>query len=122
MFPPPSVYSDSSRQQVPEDYSQAILMYQKGFQEIIDFKNQYMEEVMKMRERVIKEREEILEYEKVKHQQTLEIQNLKAVYDRLGDMLHEQPPPQRQTERELTGSSKMNPLVQSNLNTLLAKQ
>lgn len=66
-----------------------INMYQKAFHEIIDFKNQYMEEVMRMRERVIKEREEILEYEKVKHQQTLEIQNLKAVYNRLGDMLHE---------------------------------
>ena len=48
-----------------------------------------MDEVMKMRERVIKEREEILEYEKVKHQQNLEVQNLKAVYDRLGDMLKE---------------------------------
>lgn len=46
-----------------------------------------MEEVMRMRERVIKEREEILEYEKVKHQQHLEIQNLRAVYERLGDML-----------------------------------
>jgi hypothetical protein len=32
-----------------------------------------MEEVMRMRERVIKEREEILEYEKVKQQQHLEI-------------------------------------------------
>jgi hypothetical protein len=46
-----------------------------------------MEEVMRMRERVIKEREEILEYEKVKQQQHLEIQNLRAVYERLGDML-----------------------------------
>ncbi len=42
---------------------------------------------MKMRERVIKEREEILEYERMKHQQSLELQNLRAVYDRLGDML-----------------------------------
>jgi superfamily I DNA and/or RNA helicase len=50
-----------------EEYGRMITMYQKAFQEIIDFKNQYMEEVMKMRERVIKEREEILEYEKVKH-------------------------------------------------------
>ena len=45
-----------------------ISMYQRAFQEVIEFKNQYMEEVMKMRERVIREREEILEYERMKHQ------------------------------------------------------
>jgi hypothetical protein len=50
-----------------EDYGKMISMYQRAFSEIIDFKNQYMEEVMRMRERVIKEREEILEYERVKH-------------------------------------------------------
>lgn len=40
-----------------------------------------------MRERVVQEREEILEYEKVKAAQQQEIQNLRSVYDRLGDML-----------------------------------
>jgi superfamily I DNA and/or RNA helicase len=52
---------------VNDEYQKMISMYQNAFQEIIEFKNQYMEEVMRMRERVIKEREEILEYEKVKH-------------------------------------------------------
>jgi hypothetical protein len=34
-----------------------INMYQKAFTEIIDFKNQYMEQVMQMRENFTKERE-----------------------------------------------------------------
>ena len=50
---------------------------------------------MKMRERVIREREEILEYERMKHQQSLELQNLRAVYDRLGDMLRPEDQMQR---------------------------
>lgn len=36
------------------------MQYQKAFQEAIDIKNHYMEQVMRMRENVIKEREDIL--------------------------------------------------------------
>lgn len=64
---PPLTTSALRTAQFDDEYGKMISMYQRAFQEIIDFKNQYMEEVMKMRERVIKEREEILEYEKVKH-------------------------------------------------------
>jgi hypothetical protein len=67
---PPLTTSSLRTNQPPpplnDEYQKMISMYQHAFQEIIEFKNQYMEEVMRMRERVIKEREEILEYEKVK--------------------------------------------------------
>ncbi len=68
---------------------------------------------MKMRERVIREREEILEYERMKHQQNMEIQNLRAVYDRLGDML--------KPEDHIQRSNSINPVVQKDLNNLLIR-
>ncbi len=40
-----------------------IAMYQKAFQEIIEFKNQYMDQVMQMRENFVKEREIMNAYE-----------------------------------------------------------
>ena len=42
-----------------------------------------------MRENVIKEREDLLQYEQMKLQQNMEIQNLKQVVTRLGELVHE---------------------------------
>jgi hypothetical protein len=74
-YPPqqPPLTASNLRTNAEDDYGKMIQMYQHAFQEVIDFKNQYMEEVMKMRERVIREREEILEYERMKHQQSMEL-------------------------------------------------
>jgi hypothetical protein len=56
-----------------------INMYQKAFTEIIDFKNQYMEQVMQMRENFTKEREILQAYEEMRNQQKNEVQSLMAV-------------------------------------------
>ena len=56
-----------------------INMYQKAFSEIIDFKNQYMEQVMHMRENFTKEREILQTYEEMRNQQKNEVQSLMAV-------------------------------------------
>jgi len=60
----PSVQGPTPQQ----DYANFLGVYQKAFQEIIEFKNQYVEEIMRMRERMVQEREEILEYERMKQQ------------------------------------------------------
>lgn len=43
-----------------------INMYQKAFQEVIEFKNQYMEQVIQMRDNFAKEREILHAYEMMK--------------------------------------------------------
>ena len=50
-----------------------INMYQKAFSEIIEFKNQYMDQVMEMRENFVKEREILQSYEEMRNQQKNEI-------------------------------------------------
>ena len=70
-----------------------------------------------MRERMVQEREELLEYERMKQQQQLEIKNLRSVYDRLGDMVKDE-----SMNHRATGTSGINPIVQQNLNSLLLKQ
>jgi hypothetical protein len=49
----PPQFSGGNNQALEGEYSNIISLYQKAFSEIIEFKNQYVEEVMKMRERVV---------------------------------------------------------------------
>lgn len=44
------------------------------------YRNQYFEQAMEMRENILKERETLLEYEKMKQTQMNEIDQLKAVH------------------------------------------
>ena len=64
-----------------------ILMYQQALEQILQFRNQYFDQAMQMRENIIKEREQLMEYEKMKQQQNGEIQQLQAVYNQLGVLL-----------------------------------
>lgn len=41
-------------------------MYQQALEQIMMYKNQYFEQAMQMRENILKEREEMLEIEKMK--------------------------------------------------------
>lgn len=43
-----------------------IKMYQQALEQIMMYKNQYFEQAMQMRENILKEREEMLEIEKMK--------------------------------------------------------
>jgi hypothetical protein len=43
-----------------------IQMYQQALEQIMMYKNQYFEQAMQMRENILKEREEMLEIEKMK--------------------------------------------------------
>ena len=63
-----------------------IEMYQKAFSEIISFKNQYMNQIMEMREGFTKERELIQAYELMNMQQKNEIMRLTAVSNHLQTM------------------------------------
>jgi hypothetical protein len=68
------------------EYMKMIEMYQKAFSEIIDFKNQYMQQIVQMREGFSKEREILQAYEQMKEQQRNEIARLNAVHERLNSM------------------------------------
>ena len=43
-----------------------IKLYQQALEQILQYRNQYFEQAMDMRENILKEREQLLEYEKLK--------------------------------------------------------
>ena len=43
-----------------------IGMYQQALEQILQYRNQYFEQAMQMRENILKEREQLFEYEKLK--------------------------------------------------------
>jgi len=65
---------------------------------------------MAMRENILKEREQLFEYEKLKQQQLIEMTQLRAVQSQLGDMLSVA------DQRPV-----LNPQVASNLNSYISK-
>ena len=68
---PPATQTNMNDQWYQAHYSEylkMINMYQKAFQEIIEFKNQYMDQVMQMRENFVKEREILQAYETMRNQ------------------------------------------------------
>ena len=94
-----------------EDQQKMIALYQQALEQILQYRNQYFEQAMAMRENILKEREQLLEHEKMKQQQVAEMTQLKAVQNQLGtlmDKAHEQPV--------------LNAQVQSNLNSYITKQ
>ena len=50
-----------------------IGLYQQALEQILQYRNQYFEQAMEMRENILKEREQLLEYEKMKQQQVTEM-------------------------------------------------
>ena len=49
-----------------EDQQKMIALYQQALEQILQYRNQYFEQAMNMRENILKEREQLLEYEKMK--------------------------------------------------------
>ena len=49
-----------------EDQQKMIGMYQQALEQILQYRNQYFEQAMQMRENILKEREQLLEHEKMK--------------------------------------------------------
>lgn len=43
-----------------------IQLYQQALEQILKYRNQYFEQAMEMRENILKEREQLLGYEKMK--------------------------------------------------------
>lgn len=76
----------------------------------MQYRNQYFEQAMAMRENILKEREQLFEYEKLKQQQLIEMTQLRAVQSQLGDMLSVA------DQRPV-----LNPQVASNLNSYISK-
>lgn len=68
---------------------------------------------MQMRENILKEREQLFEYEKVKQAQIAEINQLKAVHGQLGNMMESA----RKQKQPIMDKS-----VQDNLNDYISKQ
>jgi hypothetical protein len=51
-----------------EDQQKMILLYQQALEQILQYRNHYFEQAMEMRENLLREREQMLEYEKLKQQ------------------------------------------------------
>jgi hypothetical protein len=45
-----------------------VVLYQQALEQILQYRNHYFDQAMDMREKVLKEREEMLESEKMKQQ------------------------------------------------------
>jgi len=54
-------------------------MYQQALEQILTYRNQYFEQAMEMRENMLREREQMLEFEKLKQAQQAEMAQLEMV-------------------------------------------
>jgi hypothetical protein len=50
-----------------------VVLYQQALEQILQYRNHYFDQAMDMREKVLKEREEMLESEKMKQQQMVQV-------------------------------------------------
>ena len=62
-----------------EDQQKMIQMYQQALEQILTYRNQYFEQAMEMRENMLREREQMLEFEKLKQAQQAEMAQLEMV-------------------------------------------
>ena len=62
-----------------EDQQKMIQMYQQALEQILTYRNQYFEQAMEMRENMLREREQTLEFEKLKQAQQAEMAQLEMV-------------------------------------------
>ena len=94
-----------------EDQQKMIAMYQQALEQILQYRHQYFEQAMSMRENILKEREQLFEHERLKQQQLAEMKQIQAVQSQLGNMLSvaDQKPV-------------LNQQVTTNLNSYISKQ
>eukprot|EP00347_Sterkiella_histriomuscorum_P023688 403333731 len=118
----------SNQSNIADEQSKVIQMYQTALQQILDIKNQFYDQAVQMNDKLIKEREQLLEYEKMKQQQNQEIQSLQAVYHQLGSLLQRPLSSQSNISQQYMQNQGgfqnqiLNPQVQNNLNNLIQQQ
>ncbi|CDW85942.1 UNKNOWN [Stylonychia lemnae] len=124
---PPSMMQN--QQQMPQasvvdEQSKLIHMYQSALEQILQIKNQFYDQALQMNDKLIKEREQLIEYEKLKQQQNQEIQSLQAVYSQLGQMMNQRPISSNSNISNQFPQQNpiLNPMVQNNLNNLISQQ